>query len=148
MHRAGPPIEAPTWGGNIEIISWLLQANRVAEPAPGHVLFLETSEEMPPAVEVYRTLRNLGERGLLAAAPALVMGRPKAWERDHHTTAGQKREYISGQHEAVLKAMAEYHPQALVVLDVDFGHTDPQFIVPYGGTIRLDTAARRIFVHY
>src|SRR6185436_19849542 len=111
-------VEAPTWGGNIEILAWLLQANLVTDPAPGHVLFLETSEEMPPALEVYRTLRNLGERGLLAASPALVMGRPKAWERDHHTSAEQKRQYIADQHEAVLQAMGEYHPQALVVLDV------------------------------
>ena len=27
-------VEAPTWGGNIEILSWLLQANLVTEPAP------------------------------------------------------------------------------------------------------------------
>ena len=76
------------------------------------------------------------------------MGRPKAWERDHHTSAEQKRQFIADQHEAVLQAMGEYHPQALVVLDVDFGHTDPQFIVPYGGTIRLDAPARRIHVRY
>ena len=63
-------------------------------------------------------------------------------------TPPEKRQFVADQHEAVLQAMGEYHPQALVVLDVDFGHTDPQFIVPYGGTIRLDAAARRIHVHY
>ena len=34
------------------------------------MLFLETSEEMPSANEVYRILRNMGERGLLERFPA------------------------------------------------------------------------------
>lgn len=44
--------------------------------------------------------------------------------------------------------MAEYNPDAMIVFDVDFGHTDPQLIVPYGGQIRLDGPARRIDVRY
>jgi muramoyltetrapeptide carboxypeptidase LdcA involved in peptidoglycan recycling len=31
-----------------------------------------------------------------------------------------------------------------VVLDLDFGHTDPQMILPNGGCIVLDPAARTI----
>jgi muramoyltetrapeptide carboxypeptidase LdcA involved in peptidoglycan recycling len=54
-HRPDRVIEAPTWGGNLEIVGWLLMADR-AVPVPdevdGHVLFLETSEEMPIADEV------------------------------------------------------------------------------------------------
>ena len=44
-----------------------MQAGRVAadEAYHGGVLFLETSEEMPSAAEVYRMLRCMGERGLL-----------------------------------------------------------------------------------
>src|SRR5215831_12484290 len=39
-------VEAPTWGGNLEIVSWLLQAGRVerSENYAGQVLLLETSE--------------------------------------------------------------------------------------------------------
>ena len=44
--------------------------------------------------------------------------------------------------------MAEYHPQAPVVFDVDLGHTDPQLIIPYGGLMRLDGRNRRIEVRY
>lgn len=32
--------------------------------------------------------------------------------------------------------------------DVDLGHTDPQVVVPYGGTVRVDGPARRITVTY
>ena len=137
-------------GGNIEIISWLLQAGMILpnEAYDGCVLYLETSEEMPSAEEVFRTLRNMGERGLLQRFAALLMGRPKAWERDHQTTAEQKRRYIADQHRAVLRAMETYHPDAMVVFDVDFGHTDPQLIIPNGGDIRLDGPSRRIEVRY
>ncbi len=138
------------WGGNMEIISWLLQAGRVgpSEGFDGGVLFLETSEELPPAVEVYRILRNMGERGLLQRFPALIWSRPKAWERGRQNSPEQKRAYVDDQYAAVRQAMAEYHPDALMVLGVDLGHADPQLIIPYGGTIRVDGPARRISVRY
>jgi muramoyltetrapeptide carboxypeptidase LdcA involved in peptidoglycan recycling len=44
--------------------------------------------------------------------------------------------------------LAEYAPQTMAVLDVDFGHTDPQLVIPYGGVVRVDGAARRITVTY
>ena len=37
---------------------------------------------------------------------------------------------------------------ALVVLGVDIGHTDPQWIVPYGGRMRIDGPTRTIHVQY
>ena len=141
-------IEAPTWGGNLEIVGWLLMADRVV-PAPheidGHVLLLETSEEMPSAEEVFRTLRNMGERGLLGFSALLI--RAKARNR----TAG--RPWRSGrctldEQRAVPRAMAVYNPEATVVFDVDFGHTDPQLIVPYGGQVRIDSHKRTIAVRY
>jgi muramoyltetrapeptide carboxypeptidase LdcA involved in peptidoglycan recycling len=143
-------IEARTWGGNLEIISWLMQADLVGpdEAYDGCVLFLETSEEMPSATEVYRTLRNMGERGLLERFAALVMGRAKAWERDRPHTAGEKGEIVRQQRNAEGRAMAEYNPDATIVYDVDIGHTDPQLIIPCGGGIRLDGPAREIAVHY
>lgn len=151
-HRPETVIEAPTWGGNLEIVGWLLMADR-AVPTPeeidGHVLFLETSEEMPSAVEVFRTMRNMGERGLLGRFSALLMGRAKAWDLFHPpTTIEQRKVYAAEQREAVLNAMTAYNPQATIVFDVDFGHTDPQLIIPYGGLARIDGPGRAISVRY
>lgn len=144
-------LEGPSWGGNIEIVSWLLQAGRVPAseefPADG-IGFFETSEELPSDEEIYRTLRNMGERQLLQRFAAIIWSRPKAWERDRTNNAEQKREYIEAQYAAVRRALAEYNPAATVVLGVDIGHADPQLIVPYGGLIRVDGPARRISVHY
>jgi muramoyltetrapeptide carboxypeptidase LdcA involved in peptidoglycan recycling len=143
-------VEAPVWGGNLEIVSWLLQAGRVGpnDAYAGCVLLLETSEEMPPATEVYRILRNMGERGLLAGFPAALVGRPKAWNHDQRSTSGQKREYAVAQRAAVERAFGEYAPDTVLVFDLDVGHTDPQLIVPYGGLARVDAPARRISVRY
>jgi muramoyltetrapeptide carboxypeptidase LdcA involved in peptidoglycan recycling len=148
--NADAVVEAPSWGGNLEILSWLLQAGFVEpdDAYDGCVLFLETSEEMPSDTEVYRTLRNMGERGLLARFPVLLMGRPKAWHHESPTNRTQKQEYAQRQRDAVRQAMSEYHPDAMIVFDLDIGHTDPQLIVPYGGTVRVDGPNRRISVRY
>jgi muramoyltetrapeptide carboxypeptidase LdcA involved in peptidoglycan recycling len=150
-HNAGRVVQGAGWGGNIEVLAWLLMAGQAipsAEDCRGGVLFLETSEELPAAAEVYRILRSLGERGLLGVFPAVLFGRPKAWSLDRRTGPAEKAAYLRDQQEAVLRALREYAPDAVAVLDVDFGHTDPQLVIPYGGQIRVDGPARRITVRY
>ena len=112
------------------------------------MLFLETSEEMPSATEVYRILRCMGERDLLGQFGAILLGRAKAWSFDHPAPPGERDAYQVGQRAAVLRALAEYAPRAMAVFDVDFGHTDPQLVIPYGGMVRVDGPARRITVTY
>jgi muramoyltetrapeptide carboxypeptidase LdcA involved in peptidoglycan recycling len=149
--NAGRVVEGASWGGNLEVLSWLAMAGQAipsAEESRGGVLFLETSEELPSATEVYRILRALGERGLLGAFAAVIVGRAKAWSLDQQTTAEEKAAYVRDQHEAVLRALREYAPDAMAVLDVDLGHTDPQLVIPYGGQVRVDGPARRITVRY
>jgi muramoyltetrapeptide carboxypeptidase LdcA involved in peptidoglycan recycling len=144
-------VEGAGWGGNLEIISWLLMADRTVRPAAayaGNVLFLETSEDMPRAQEVYWILRNMGERGLLGRFPALLMGRAKSWSFENRLTAEEKARFRREQREAVLRALDQYAPGAMAVFDVDFGHTDPQLVIPVGGRIRVDGPARRITVTY
>jgi muramoyltetrapeptide carboxypeptidase LdcA involved in peptidoglycan recycling len=150
-HNAERVVEGRSWGGNLEILSWLLMADREILPVEqyaGRVLFLETSEEMPRAEEVYRILRNMGERGLLRQFPALLMGRATAWSFQARNDASQRAEYRRAQREAVLRALAEYAPDMLVVFDVDLGHTDPQVVIPYGGLVRVDGPGRTIRVVY
>lgn len=145
-------VEGRGWGGCLEILGWLLMADREISHDlsvyDGGVLFLETSEEMPSAREVFRTLRNMGERGLLQRFSALLMGRAKSWSLERPTTPEEAARYRAGQREAVLRATRIYAPGIPIVFDVDFGHTDPQLVLPYGGTLRVDGPARRITVTY
>jgi muramoyltetrapeptide carboxypeptidase LdcA involved in peptidoglycan recycling len=150
-HQPDRVVTAPTWGGNLEIMHWNLAANRWIRPVEdyaGCVLLVETSEEMPPAEEVFRMLRNAGERGLLAQFPALVVGTAKATSLQHPATLEERQRYRDEQREAILRALRDYNPSAMAVFGVDIGHTDPQWVVPYGGSMTVDGPGRRIVAHY
>ncbi len=150
-HNADRVVEGESWGGCLEIVSWLLMADRAVGPPErytGGVLLLETSEEMPSSDEVYRVLRNMGERGLLQQFPAALIGRAKGWSIDRRTTPAERAAYVAGQRQAVLHAFGEYAPDTMIVFDVDFGHTDPQVVIPYGGRVRVDGPAGTITVTY
>ncbi len=60
----------------------------------------------------------------------------------------ERATYAAQQRAAVMKAMAVYNPEATIVFDVDFGHTDPQLIIPYGGMVRIDGPSRTVSVLY
>ncbi|GHH53352.1 muramoyltetrapeptide carboxypeptidase LdcA involved in peptidoglycan recycling [Streptomyces umbrinus] len=145
-------VEGRSWGGCLEILAWLLMADREIprdlSVHDGGVLFLETSEELPSAEEVFRVLRNMGERGLLRRFSALLMGRAKTWSFERPNSPQEGARYAAEQREAVLRAMGAYAPDSTIVFDVDLGHTDPQIVIPYGGVIRVDGPARRITVTY
>jgi muramoyltetrapeptide carboxypeptidase LdcA involved in peptidoglycan recycling len=150
-HNGDRVVEGVSWGGNLEIVSWLLMVDRVVQPVDvysGGVLFLETSEDMPRAQEVYWILRNMGERGLLQQFPALLMGRAKSWSFENPLSTEEKAHFRRQQREAVLRALHQYAQDTMVVFDVDLGHTDPQLVVPVGGRIRVDGPSRRIVVTY
>jgi muramoyltetrapeptide carboxypeptidase LdcA involved in peptidoglycan recycling len=150
-HQPDAVVTAPTWGGNLEILHWNLAAGRWIRPVEdyaGCVLLLETSEEMPPDEEVFHMLRNAGERGLLSQFPAIVVGTAKAWAHGQHTSVAERADYRARQQAAILRAVGQYNPAAMVVFDVDFGHTSPQWILPFGGALTVDGPARRIIAHY
>jgi len=150
-HQPGRVVSAPTWGGNLEILHWNLAASRWIRPPDdyaGCVLLLETSEEMPPAEETFRMLRNFGERGLLGQFPAIVVGTAKASSLHDHRTAELRERYRADQQEAILRALGTYNRDAMVVFNVDIGHTDPQWVLPYGGMLTVDGPGRRIVAHY
>lgn len=112
------------------------------------MLFLETSEDMPSAQEVYWILRSMGERRVLRQFPALLMGRAKSWSFQNPLSTQEKADFRRRQRVAVLRALHRYAPDTMVVFDVDLGHTDPQLVIPVGGRIRVDGPARRITVTY
>ncbi len=150
-HGPRVSVTGPAWGGCLEIVDFHLSANRYLlanEEYEGSVLFLETSEEMPSADYVYRVLMSMGERGLLQRFAAIVWARPKAWSFEQPLSPDGKAAYAAAQRRAVLAAVEEYHPAAPIVFGVDFGHTDPQLIVPLGGQATVDSRDRFIEVTY
>lgn len=143
--------EGLLWGGCVESVDEMLRhgvAIPTLEQFKGIVLMLETSEEIPTADYVGRVIRALGERGVLKNVKGVLMGRPKAWEFDKPATSEEKEVYRAKQRETVLGMVRKYNADIPVVQSLNFGHTDPQIPMPYGGKVRIDVTEKRIFAEF
>ncbi|HXQ49048.1 MAG TPA: S66 peptidase family protein [Thermoplasmata archaeon] len=124
--------EGELFGGNLETLD-LLKGTRFF-PFPeffdGQVLFLETSEEHPPPKAVGASLRNYGVSGILGRLSGLLLARPRGY-------SAEERKELDDRVRAVV--VDEFGLTDLpVVTGLDFGHTDPQWVLPLGGRVRLD----------
>lgn len=149
---AGPArrVTGPTWGGCLEVLDWLALAGRFPPTSAleGAILLLETSEELPSATTVRRWVRALGERGLLAAVAGVCVARPPVSGFDVRPDAAERARLRDAQRDAVVEEVERYHPEAVVCVGVPFGHTRPQWIVPYGGLMTLDGTTRTVEATY
>ncbi|TFC27590.1 LD-carboxypeptidase [Cryobacterium sp. TMT2-18-3] len=149
---AGPEreVNGRTWGGCIEVVDQMAMADRLPPLADlaGTILILESSEELPPAVWVQRWIRSLGERGILNAVDGLIVARPPVSSPEVLPTAEERARRRAAQRNAVISEITRYNPEAVVCVGVPFGHTRPQWILPYGGRIRLDGRARTVTANY
>jgi muramoyltetrapeptide carboxypeptidase LdcA involved in peptidoglycan recycling len=140
-----------TWGGCLEVIEWVLTAGRFpfdSDVLDGGVLLIETSEELLPARNVGWIVRSLGERGILAAAGAVLVARPPVSDLTHRPSADERARLRAEQRDVIVEVVGRYNPEAVVCVGIPFGHTRPQWIVPHGGDITVDGAARRVIADY
>jgi muramoyltetrapeptide carboxypeptidase LdcA involved in peptidoglycan recycling len=150
---AGPAhsVTGHTWGGCIEVLQWILTAGRFPDDPGvlgGGVLLLEASEDLTPAPEIGYIVRSLGERGLLAAVDAVVVSRPPTSTLDLVPSREERAERRAEQRDVVIETVRRYNPDAVLVVGVPFGHTKPHWILPYGGTLTVDGAARRLWADF
>ena len=150
-HGPARSVSGRAWGGCLEVIEWILTAGRFPFPPDvltGGVLLLETSEELTPAINVARTVRSLGERGIVGAVDAVLVGRPPVSDFTRRPSADERERLREEQRDAVVEVVGRYNPEAVVCVGVPFGHTRPQWILPHGGTITVDGAERRVYADY
>lgn len=143
--------EGLLWGGCIESVDEMLRHGvpiPTLEQFEDIVLMLESSEEIPSPDYVFRIMRALGERGILERVKGVLIGRAKAWEFDKPNTPEQKVEYRKAQREVIEKALLQYNPNIPLIQNLDFGHTDPQIPMPYGGKVRIDSGLNKIFATF
>ncbi|WP_298251771.1 S66 peptidase family protein [uncultured Arthrobacter sp.] len=149
---AGPRREVTgrTWGGCLEVIDQLAVAQRMpsASDLEGTILLLETSEELPPASAVKRWIRSLGEAGILGAVDGVILARAPTSSSSSRPGSGERADLRAQQQDAVLSQLSQYNPDAAVCVGVPFGHTRPQWIIPYGGHITLNGDTRTITARY
>jgi muramoyltetrapeptide carboxypeptidase LdcA involved in peptidoglycan recycling len=120
-------------GGCLEVLDWLRGTAFWPDRAAWRnaILFLETSEEAPPPTYVARFLRSLAAMAILPRLSGILFGRPGgAMPPDQH----------SAYDEAIRRVVRdEYGLSALpIVTNMDFGHTDPIMVLPYGVPAQID----------
>lgn len=122
------------FGGCIEVLEMLKGTRYWPHPRfwEGKVLFLETSEMVPSPASVKLMLRNYGIMGALGSLSALLVGRPRGYSAEQRTELERAiRSVVSeefGLHELP------------IVVDMDFGHTDPQMVLPLGAKVEVDAS--------
>lgn len=142
-------IEGRLWGGCLEVLDLHLSVRRYLpafEKLDGSILFLETSEEMPSEGLVYCFIAALAEIGLLQRFKAILMAYPKAQFCDRQPPEGRNA-FILNQKNAVKNALKDYGIDLPVIFNMNFGHTDPQIIIPNGGNVKINCAAKTIEFH-
>ena len=118
-------------GGCIEVLDWARGTAVFPENWETGILFLETSEEAPPPDFVTRTLRVYARMGILNQLSGILFGRPggdvppdKFEEYDH----------------AILQVVREEEglTNIPIITNMDFGHTSPICVLPYGLQAEID----------
>lgn len=148
----GPEVRVSghTYGGCVEVLKDILLAGTFPRDdyLDGAILLLETSEEIISQAYYFEFLRALGIRGVLERLAGLVFARPPATSFTHSPTPEEAATYRADLIRLTGEALATYAPHVVGVAGVPFGHTRPQWIVPHGGQLTLDGAARRVFADY
>jgi muramoyltetrapeptide carboxypeptidase LdcA involved in peptidoglycan recycling len=120
-------------GGCIEVLDWLRGTDFWPEAGFWHgaMLFLETSEDRPTPEDVTRYLRTYAALGILKNLAGILFGRPGG---------GVPEEGFDEYDRAILQVV--YEEEGLgalpIITRMDFGHTDPVFVLPYGAHAEID----------
>jgi muramoyltetrapeptide carboxypeptidase LdcA involved in peptidoglycan recycling len=114
-------------GGCFEVLDWLRGTALWpdADQWRDAILFLETSEEAPSPNDVLRGLRVYAAMGILDKLSAILFARPGGQIPPEKFT-----EYDEALHQVVSEE--EGLTDLPIITHMDFGHTDPMFILPYG----------------
>lgn len=128
-------------GGCIEVLDWLRGTDvwPSAEVWQDAILFLETSEEAPLPTVVVRILRSFAALGTLRGLSGILFGRPGG-----QVPPEQFVEYD----EAILQVVSEEEGLSglPIITGMDFGHTDPMFVLPYGVQAEIDCDEQRFAI--
>ena len=126
------------FGGSIEVLEMLKGTSYWPETSfwKDKILFLETSEEKPSVRSIKHWLRNYGAMGVFGQISALLFGRARDYSKeDNIELENIVKEVVSNEWCA---------PELPIVMNLDFGHTDPQLILPLGISVSIDCKTGKI----
>jgi len=126
------------FGGCGEVLEMLKGTRFWPEPSfwDGRILFLETSEDAPTPETVGYWLRNYGMQGVFDRISGLLVGRARSYSDEAKADLDEMLVRVVGR---------EFGRAGLpIVSNLDFGHTDPQWVLPLGVLAEIDADARSI----
>lgn len=98
------------------------------------ILFLENSEDAISTTDFSYILRNFGAQGILNRLAGILFARPCRVET----------EKFSAYDDVLLKICKEFGATSLpIITRMDFGHTDPMFVIPFGAEATIDPVHKR-----
>jgi len=127
-------------GGCLEVFDWTRGTEIFPQTWKDAILFIETSEDAPPPAYVRYTLRAFAALGVLNQLSGILFGRPGG----HQVAIEDFAKYD----EAILEVVRnEYGLTDLpIITNMDFGHTSPIFILPYGLQAEIDCDNKRFSI--
>ncbi len=124
------------FGGCIEVFEFMKSTKfwPAADFWQGKILFFETSEDKPTPEQIKWMLRNYGSQGIFDQLTGLLFGRARDYTDD------EKKQL----NEIILQVVrGEFKNDRLsIITNLDFGHTDPQWIMPLGIKAEIDCQAK------
>lgn len=127
----GHNMEGKLWGGCIDVLEGLKGTIYWPDNEfwTGRILFLESSDKKPTPLEIGVMLRNYGTQGILHKIRGLLLGRPKGYSPEEKKELKQIIENLLR-----IELGLENLPLAM---EMDFGHTDPKWILPMGINVEV-----------
>lgn len=100
------------------------------------ILFFETSENKPPIYQIRYFLRNYALQGVFDNASGIIFGRARGYSKK------QKQELDK----VILKVIRDEfkNTRIPIITNFDFGHTDPQLILPLGIKAEIDCSKKTV----
>lgn len=76
------------------------------------------------------------------------MARPPTSSFEVQPTSEERAARRAEQRDEVIRTVHSYNPDAVILVGVPFGHTRPQWILPYGGDITVDGISQTLWADY
>lgn len=101
------------------------------EERKGKVLFIETSEELTPPAQYQKMLQLFKSRGIFDQINAIIVGKP------------QNQSYYQEYKQCLCKVVVD--SKLPILYNLNFGHSYPRCILPYGALIRYQHPQQKIY---
>ncbi|MFA5962325.1 MAG: S66 peptidase family protein [Parcubacteria group bacterium] len=125
-------IRGELFGGCIEVLEMMKGTEFWPQPEfwNGKILVLETSEDKPTYSQVGWMLLNYGMQGIFDRIGGIVIGRARDYSAEEKLELEKK----------IISVVRDEFGRAdlSIIANMDFGHTDPQFVLPLGAKAEID----------